>query len=75
MTSSDDVLEQITPEISDFDKDYNLNKISKEQYKEIVKNILNGNVYKHIDIKEHAKGGVTLIHKKQTPIRKPTKRT
>jgi len=75
MTSSDDVLEQITPEISDFDKDYNLTKIPKEQYKEIVKNILNGKVYKHFDIKEHAKGGVTLIRKKQTPIRKPIKRT
>jgi len=74
MTSTEDVIQEQS-ETSVFDKDYNLNKISKEQYNEIVKNILNGKVYKHFDIKEHAKGGVTLVRKKQTPIRKPTKRT
>ena len=74
MTSTEEVIQEQS-ETSVFDKDYNLNKISKEQYNEIVKNILNGKVYKHFDIKEHAKGGVTLVRIKQTPIRKPTKRT
>ena len=62
-----------TPPISEFDKDYNLNKLTPEERKKMIKNILDGNVYKHIDVIEHKNGTFRLVRKKvqsSKPLRK-----
>ena len=62
-----------TPPISEFDKDYNLNKLTPEERKRIIKNILDGNVYKHIDVIENKYGTFRLTRKKvqsSKPLRK-----
>jgi len=62
-----------TPPITEFDKDYNLNKLTPEERKRIIKNILDGNVYKHIDVIENKYGTFRLTRKKvqsSKPLRK-----
>ena len=62
-----------TPPITEFDKDYNLNKLTPEERRRIIKNILDGNTYKHIDVIENKNGTFRLTRKKvqsSKPLRK-----
>ena len=55
--------EVAAPPISEFDKDYNLNKLTPEERKKMIKNILDGHVYKHIDVIENKNGTFRLTRK------------
>ena len=53
-----------TPPISEFDKDYNLNKLTPEERKKMIKDIFDGNVDKHLDVIENKNGTFRLARKK-----------
>ena len=72
MTEQSD--EVATPPISEFDKDYNLNKLTPDERKRMMKNILDGQAYIHIDVIENKNCTFRLTRKKAQSSKTTRKR-
>ena len=66
--------EVVAPPTGEFDKDYNLNKLTPEERKKMIKNILDGHVYKHIDVIENKNGTFRVTRKKAQSSKTTRKR-